>query len=122
MKLGIMPRIYSLVLYDNPDDIDYTSSCQVFVFGERGYMFSIIGKGFYGHFSNDKNIDEVFNKLEITSLEGVVKASHLKLLRMVLKKTSYGVVLEDKLVKINNRYLHWIKIFKKDNNGIPTKL
>jgi len=83
MHVEIDPRQYSVRVYENEGDINYTASCQVFVYGDVGLMYSINGRDFYRAFS--QGIEKLREK-GLKTLEGYVSDAHVKLLKRVLKE------------------------------------
>ena len=65
--IQIVPRLVSIYVSDEGNPAHTLASCQVFVYGPRGYMFSIIGKEFLN--SMEEGIDQL-KEHEVKSLEG----------------------------------------------------
>ena len=59
MIIQVIPRLVSIYISDESDPAHTLSSCQVFIYGPRVYMFSIIGKEFL---KNVEGIIEQYRK------------------------------------------------------------
>jgi len=79
MHIEAEPRIYSFRIHDERDKVE--SGCQVFKYGDRGFMYSISGREFYA--AAGEILDRAAS-LGLDTLEGYVLPSHVKLLTRVL--------------------------------------
>lgn len=95
MKVVVTPRQYSVMIYDRPGSLAYSSSANVFVYGDRGYMYTINGNGFYTCLADKVMMEELFSTLHVKSLEGWVSLPHARLLRVLLRNICDVRVLED---------------------------
>ena len=89
MRVECTPRQYSVRVYDEGKETNYSSSCQVFRYGDRAELYSIIGKGFYAA------MPLIFAEVEkegCKTLEGYVSKPHARLLRM--KGSLWGLTAE----------------------------
>jgi len=85
----VVSRLVSVLIYEKDNDENYSSSCQIFCCGDKGIVFSIIGELFYKVAL--ERIEDLFKELNINVLEGYMRKSHTRLIRMKLKdKIVYG--------------------------------
>ena len=90
--IQIIPRQISIYVSDESDPSRTLTSCQVFVDGSKGHMYSIIGEDFL------KNMDAMIKEVKkygIKSMEGpMVLPVALACKRKLQKK--YSIILEEK--------------------------
>ncbi len=78
-RVEVDPTQYRVRLYLGKKD-NYDLSCQVFVYGDRGFVYSITGSsGAYAHL-NDL-LSEVFKETKVKTLEGYVTDAHVRLFK-----------------------------------------
>lgn len=117
MRVEISPRQYSIRIYhkDEPEKYDI-ASCQVFVYGDKGFIYSLHGPGFYQAFPQ---VIEEIQKLGIKSLEGYVSKSHARLLRMqqgLLAQYGCELILGEEGI-LDGHPLVWITVQRiRDND------
>ena len=88
----VIPRLVSVYISSEEDPAHTLASCQVFIYGPRGYMFSIIGKEFL------KNMEGVIDQLKeqgVKSLEGPMVLPVGKACKRVLSAAKYEVSLSE---------------------------
>lgn len=116
-RVEISPRQYSIRVYaeNEPEKYDI-ASCQIFVYGDRGFMFSLHGPGFYKHIPQ---ILEQVGKFGLRTLEGYVGKGHARLLhiqRRVLSECGWSVELGEEGV-LDGHPLVWITVQRiRDND------
>lgn len=89
-----IPRLTSFVFYED-DPEHYTSGgAQVFLYGDRGFMFGIFGKGFFKAFP-----DQCFSFMKeynLSSLEGYMSPANARSVRMAFRtKPDFTVQLSE---------------------------
>lgn len=108
MKVEISPRQHSIRVYAN-DPTNYVASCQVFQYGDRGILYSMYGKNFY------KAYLEILTWADqngIRTLEGYGSRAHYRLLRKILRNTSYKVTADEE-GDFDGHRLVWIVVGRK---------
>lgn len=96
-------RIYG----DHPDA--YESVFDIYVDGVKGFIFSLIGKGFY---SSVDDVVEALDKFGIKEFHGSVMPSHGAAIQRLMGK-KYDVSLSER-TECANRVMYWAKIKKKE--------
>lgn len=87
---------------------NYSASCSLFLYGNRAYMYNIIGDGFYLGVS--KIIQKLKEEFHIKSIEGYVVKAHARLLRIISNKLKLKLdVLETE--EAFERELVWVKLY-----------
>jgi hypothetical protein len=117
MRYEILPRRYTLLIYDDntPDTVNYSASCQINVNGNRGTIDTLNGKDFY-KFLSIHGI-EPFEKLGLEEIGAVLTIPHLRLLKKCLPK---NVKLEEvggtfSVGEAND--LVWVRLTKEKLNA-----
>lgn len=107
--LNPLPILVSVAIFDRPGSINYTSSAQVALDGNRGWMFGINGRGFYDVMSHD--LAGVMNRSGADSLEGYVVASHTRL--MIRQLRAVGNVKITDRGEMNGHAMDWVVVTRK---------
>lgn len=117
MQLSVSPRQYSVLIYEDNTD-RYTSSFQVFVIGDRGFMYTLNGHGFYSCFQNIDKINQLFEELNVNSIEGYLTPEHLKVMKRKLKDV---ISLEEiDIGEINGFPMVWVLVKKRKVQNAST--
>lgn len=106
--LNPFPFIQSFAIFEKAG-INYSSSAQICRDGNRGWMFSIIGPGFYNVMST--SLGEVLDDAECDSLEGYVVAGHTRLMARQLR--SVGRVEVTGQGVMNGHAMNWVIVSRK---------
>ena len=85
MRYEILDRQKSVIIFDNDEGLNYAASCQVFTYGDRGFMYNLNGVRFYRLWDTPEAVRLFFSDLGIVSLEGYVGDAHARLLRTTLR-------------------------------------
>ena len=108
MHFEIAPRQVSVMLYDE-DPVNYAASCQVFIYGDRGFMYSITGnRGFYRLWQNPVATKDLFKQLNVRTLEGYVSIAHARLMRAILKNFCLVRFVHEGIMA--DRPLFWVEV------------
>lgn len=87
-SVKIIPRQYSVVVFDGPDSVNYVSSCQVFRYGDVGCMYTINGGRFYDALADRAMLETLMGNMGVSTLEGYVTKSHARLMRIMLRDSA----------------------------------
>ena len=105
-----IPRLVSYVFYED-DPEHYTSGgAQVFIYGDRGFMFGIFGKGFFKAFPADAVKFMTANGLQ--SLEGYMSPSNARSVRMSFRTHPTLVVRIDPPTFVDGHKVQWVSVTK----------
>ncbi|MFZ5699680.1 MAG: hypothetical protein ACOY9J_13385 [Pseudomonadota bacterium] len=96
-------RVMSVAIFDR-EGANYTSSAQVCMDGDRGWMFAINGSGFYDAMQTD--LPALMAELEVTSLEGYVVPGHSRLMARALRRV--GRVMRTGQGRMNGHVMDWV--------------
>jgi len=83
MKFEIEPNQYVIRVYDDEHPDNYVASALIRVYGDRGWMSSIIGPRFYELLRD--HLNEILDQVGVRTLEGYVTESHARLMRMMCR-------------------------------------
>lgn len=98
-------RVMSVAIFDR-GGINYSSSAQVCMDGDRGWMFAINGAGFYDCLQSD--LPDLMAALEVSSLEGYVVPGHSRLMARALRRV--GRVERAGQGKMNGHDMDWVVV------------
>lgn len=99
-------RLLSYVFYED-DPEHYTSGgAQVFVYGDRGYMFGIYGRGFFKAFPADA--ENFMTTHGLNSLEGYMSPSNARSVRMSFRTHPTIVVRIDPPTFVDGHKVQWV--------------
>lgn len=98
-------RVMSVAIFDRAG-INYTSSAQVCMDGDRGWMFAINGAGFYDCLQSD--LPALMAALEVSSLEGYVVPGHSRLMARALRRV--GRVETTDHGRMNGHDMDWVVV------------
>jgi len=101
-------RMMSVAIFDK-SGANYTSSAQVTMDGDRGWMFSINGAGFYDALQTD--LPRLMAALEVSSLEGYVVPGHSRLMARALRRV--GRVDITGQGRMNAHPMDWVVVTAK---------
>lgn len=87
----LINRQTSVVLFKEPGDVNYIASCQVFIYGDVGLMYSINGSSFYDYWKD--NFSKLLKELNVTSFQGYVTKAHARLMKIALRSVATVEVL-----------------------------
>jgi len=104
----VITRIVSWVFYSD-DSEHYTSgSAQVFLYGDRGYMYAIHGPGFFKSFVPECR--EFMDQYGLRSLEGYMSPANARSVRMAFRtKKDFTVSLGD-VVRLEDHDVRWVAV------------
>lgn len=107
------PRQFSVRVYDQ-DDVNYDSSCQVFRYGDRGFMYSINGDhGFYKMWVKPGALTSLLAQLKVRTLEGYVTRAHARLMRLALRGVGRVEIVHEG--GMAGREMVWVCVRDKDS-------
>jgi hypothetical protein len=113
VRVEIINRQASVVVFDN-DGRNYAASCQVFIYGDRGFMYTINGKEFYAA-AIDGGFDKVMDELHIKSLEGYVVPAHARLMQIAMRgKANVEITGSGEM---HGSKMSWVRITKKEDSN-----
>jgi len=101
-------RVMSVAIFDRAG-ANYTSSAQVTTDGDRGWMYSINGPGFYDALRTD--LPALMEALEVRSLEGYVVPGHSRLMTRALRNVGNVAITGRGLM--NNHPMDWVIVTAK---------
>jgi len=107
-RVEILPRQYSILVFDEAHSVNYLSSCQVTVQGDFGQMYGINGRRFYDALASKVMVEQIMNTLGVTSLEGYVMPSHARLMRFVLRHAA--IVDEMHTGQMAGHEMVWVRV------------
>lgn len=110
MKYKIVPRRYSLLVYDESDTKNYVASCQINVNGTKGTIDTLNGTMFY-KFLAEYGI-EVFEELGLDEIGAAISPAHLRLLKKVLP-TYVHIEEVGGLFNIGDAEVVWVRLTRK---------
>jgi len=113
-RIETIPRLHSVVIYDDSHPLNYIASCQIFCNGDVGIMFTINGQRFYDALTKPGVLSSLFTSLGIVSLEGYVVPSHARLMKFAARKVAD--VEEMHMGKMLGHDMIWVKVTNKDIN------
>lgn len=82
MKYMIVPRMNSILMYAKPDSIRYTSSCQVMLDGDEGFIHTLNGADFYRLLTEDGL--EPFKAMGLSTVRASISPGHVRLMSAAL--------------------------------------
>ncbi len=116
-----IPRLLSYVFYED-DPEHYTSGgAQVFIYGDKGFMFGIFGKGFFKAFPADAVKFMTANGL--SSLEGYMSPSNARSVRMSFRTHPEISVHLGEPTHVDGHKVIWVtvnKISKGDESSVTS--
>lgn len=101
-------KAYQVRLYDTHPD-NYTASFQVYIDGDKGFIHSLSGKGFYKLIG--PHIRDVFAKVNIVSLEGYMIHLHAVMMKKLLENELNVEFVSDG--DHSGRKMVWVKLTLK---------
>lgn len=110
-RVETIPRLHSVVIYDEDHPVNYIAVCQVFCYGDVGLMFSINGPRFYDAMTRDGAFNNLLERLELRTLEGYVTPSHARLMKYALRRVA--VVEEIHPGRMAGHDMVWVKVSAK---------
>ena len=114
-KVITIPRQFSVHVYeDHPDN--YTASCMVSRYGNRGQLFLINGAGFYKHAAA---MFEAIWAEGLDRLEGYVTAPHARLLRREAGK--FATISIQSVGAMAGHDMVWLVVEKKMESPLSLK-
>ena len=85
---------------------DYDASCSIFIYGDRGLIYNVNGKGFYLAFEALVKDARAYG---IKTLEGYVLQPHARLMKKEANKLNLGFV-EGPTTKTFERDMTWVTV------------
>lgn len=106
MRYELITRRVTLLMYDDNDTINYSSSCQININGTIATIDTVNGKAFF-KFMN-MHWKEVFvDKLGLTEIGAAVAEP---MLRKIQGIPGITVTVHPEMTNVNGVILHWINI------------
>lgn len=103
-------RLLSYVFYED-DPEHYTSGgAQVFVFGDRGFLFGVFGKGFFKAFPADAV--KFMTTHGLNSLEGYMSPANARSARMVFRTVPEVSVHLGEPTFVDGHKVQWVTVTK----------
>ena len=113
-RFVVEPRQFSVMVYSD-GTVNYDASCNVFKYGDRGFMYSMSGPKFYLPWREEGVLQSLFDKLGVRTLEGYVTPHHARLLKMVLRPVGNVEVTEKG--KMSGHDMVWAVVTVKDKEN-----
>lgn len=108
MRYKIIHRQDSLLIFGE-SETNYVASCQVFLYGDRGFMYNINGNKFYECiFSHGASI---MHDMKVHTMEGYVTPAHARLMRSAFRNTKLTVEIGGKGIMAGHDMV-WVIIRK----------
>jgi len=109
MSFELEPNQYVVRIYDEQHTDNYIASALIRTYGDRGFMSSISGLGFYDGLVF--HIEAMMKQLKVETLEGYMTPSHARLLRMRLHSADSGdVTVSETVGKCAGRTMPWVVV------------
>jgi hypothetical protein len=110
MRFEILDRQKSVLVFDD-ESTEYCASCQVFKYGDRGFMYNINGRQFYELWREPGTLKDLLFRLGVGSLEGYVTEAHARLMRAALRHV--GAVTIESHGTMNGHPMVWVVVKAK---------
>lgn len=110
----VSPKTYQVRFYDKEPD-KYVASFQLFVDGNRGFLYSLMGNNFYESFADQ--ILKVMKNCHLKSIEASVSEAHYNFIKKSLSQWCDVTVVGPAVV--SSRDMVWIKIEPNGNDLEP---
>ena len=104
-RYEISPKLFQVRFYDRHPD-KYSACFQMFVDGERGFIYSLIGDGFYLMFP--PMLPGIMKDCGVTSIEASTAKTHYEYMKKKLANIATVEIVGNTIVA--NRDMVWIKI------------
>lgn len=111
ISVEIEPKLFQIRAYKGKAD-NYIASCQVFKYGDRGFVYSIMGALPDVYESLNFFCEKIFS-LGIVTLEGYVTESHVRLFKRALRGSGMSILTEHSGM-MADREMPWIVIKRKE--------
>ncbi len=108
VRVEVEPTQYRVRMYLGPGD-NYDLSCQLFVYGDHGFVYSIIGSSPGAYREINSLIAAMFKETGVVSLECYVTDAHLRL----LKRSAFDVSTPRRGM-MAGREMPWVVITEKE--------
>ncbi len=106
IRVEVEPTQYRVRLYLSKGD-NYDLSCQIFIYGDRGFVYSITGSpGVYREINTW--LGAMFEETGVKTLEGYVTDAHVRL----FKRSTFDVSVPCRGI-MAGREMPWIVVRKK---------
>ena len=107
VRIDVEPAQYRVRLYLEPGD-SYDLSCQIFVYGDRGFVHSVIGSpGVYREL--DSWVRAMFKETGVKTLEGYMTDAHVRL----FERSAFDVSVPRRGM-MAGREMPWIVVREKE--------
>ena len=119
----VIPRMVSYVFYEDDPEHYTGGGCQVFLYGDRGFMFAIFGRSFFAEFLKGAEHFMVDNGL--SSLEGYMSPANARSVRIGCRSYPNLTVTIDHPKEIDNHKVVWVsvtKISKGDASSVTSSM
>lgn len=108
-KSRVITRLVSFVFYPLDDPDHYTEGgCEVFLYGDRGFMFAISGRGFFKEFV--PSCFNFMNSLGLRTLEGYMSRTNARSVRMIFSNNPDFSVTVDPPREIEGHKVQWVTV------------
>lgn len=107
-RVEVIPRMYSVAIYDDNHPVNYFATCQVFVYGDLGLMFAIIGPRFYDALANRERLTALMGRLGVRTLEGYVVPGHARLMKFMLRRIATVDILHTG--EMAGHAMSWVRV------------
>lgn len=112
-RVDILPRLHSVVVFDEHNPVNYIVSCQIFTYGDVGLIFTLNGQRFYDCFGRPGVLQKLFDDLGILTLEGYVTPAHARLMAFASRRVAN--VEETRRGRMAGHEMIWVRITCKSD-------
>lgn len=116
-RVEIIPRQASVAIFDRSaaNQINYTASCNVFLYGDVGCMYTINGSQFYAALAEPGQLAALMASLGVKTLEGYVTPAHARLMRAALRRVAHVVIRSEGEMAGHN--MVWVVVTANPREG-----
>ena len=108
-KSRVITRLVSFVFYPLDDPDHYTEGgCEVFLYGDRGFMFAISGRGFFKSFV--PSCESFMNSNGLRTLEGYMSRTNARSVRLIFSNNPDFKVTLDSPREIDGHIVQWVTV------------
>lgn len=111
-KSRLIPRQLSYVFYKDDDEHYTEGSAQIFVFGDRGFMYAVSGSGFFKAFVPESI--EFLKKNQLRTLEGYMSKQNARSVRIAYRSFDNIEVTIGPMVNIEDHNVCWVTVELKE--------
>lgn len=110
MQSRVIPRQVSFVFYDDDPEHYTGGSAQVFIYGDRGFMYGISGAGFFASFVPQSQ--QFMAEHGLRTLEGYMSVRNARKVRHVFSAVPNTKVFVDPKLLIEGHWVCWVAVVR----------